>query len=545
MINLNLKNLVLSLSLKESTLLRLRAYFERRFLIILVVVLSVVSVFTFLFYLNNGLGLAYNDARSHLDIARRVVENLKPGFAQLGSVWLPLPHFLMVFTVWNDFMWHSGLAGALQSMASFVAASSLIFLFMKRLKIGWLGILTGLTVFSLNLNVLYLQSTAMTELLLIVTMMAAVYELLVWYIEDDLYRLIKSAFWIMLSTMIRYDGWFLFFYTAILIFLRIILKKGYKNAEGVLVLFCTLAGFGIFIWLLWNQLIFKDMLYFVTGPYSAGTQQLQLAAAGALPTKHNLQLSVATYLYAMVFNSSFYLVLLSAVGAILFFSDKKISLEIKLAASALFAPLLFNVLALYFGQSALYVRNLNGSWFNVRYGLMMIPTIAIFTGYFFHRMRRLRWIFLGLFVLVIFFTSVNRDIVTLDDALIGASGKNVKEVSGWLKQNAAPRQGFVLISVASHDAIIFSSGMEMSRFIHEGTGAYWENAIAHPSLWARWIIMRTHDTNDMTYAKLQHNEELKRYKLIHRYPFADIYELRPQYVPGLHVSPVSFTGNNN
>src|SRR5437868_4264926 len=89
-------------------------FIERNFFVFLLFFLTFLSLFTFLFFYRNGLGLAYNDARSHLDIGRRVVEGLKPGLAQLGSVWLPLPHLLMVPTVWNDFMWHTGLAGAVQ-----------------------------------------------------------------------------------------------------------------------------------------------------------------------------------------------------------------------------------------------------------------------------------------------------------------------------------------------------------------------------------------------------------------------------------------------
>lgn len=36
----------------------------------------------------------------------------------------------------------------------------------------------------------------------------------------------------------------------------------------------------------------------------------------------------------------------------------------------------------------------------------------------------------------------------------------------------AAGKGFVLISAASHDAIIFSSGLPMKKCIHKGTGTY-------------------------------------------------------------------------
>src|SRR3990167_5895601 len=117
--------------------------FSKLMTIYITYILSLISIVSFLVFYSNGLGLAYNDARTHLDIGRRVVEGLKPGLAQLGSVWLPLPHILMAPTVWNDFMWHSGLAGAIQSMISFVATGLLVYLFLKKIGVGIFGRLAG------------------------------------------------------------------------------------------------------------------------------------------------------------------------------------------------------------------------------------------------------------------------------------------------------------------------------------------------------------------------------------------------------------------
>ena len=290
-------------SISRSSLKKYQTWLETHGLIIVIAVLSVVSIVSFIFYFQNGLGLAYNDARSHLDIGRRVVEGLKPGLAQLGSVWLPLPHLLMILTIWNDFMWHSGLAGAIVSMISFVATGALIYLFLKHLEIGIFGRFLGVVIFAANINVLYLQSTAMTELLLLATMTAGVYYLLRWHKEDNTLFLIKAAFWIMLSTLVRYDGWFLLAFSGAIITLYVWKKKGFKTTEGIVILFCTLAGFGVFLWLLWNQLIFKDALYFAFGPYSARSQQIQLEQAGVLATQGDWLISLKIYFYALAYNS--------------------------------------------------------------------------------------------------------------------------------------------------------------------------------------------------------------------------------------------------
>lgn len=533
--------MTLTFSLSKQRVQALSEWFERHTLFLLLLLLSVISVACYYYFYQNGLGLAYNDARSHLDIGRRVVEGLKPGLAQLGSVWLPLPHLLMVPTIWNDFMWHSGLSGALQSMLSFVATGYLIYRILEKLKVPTIGRLFGVLVFVLNLNILYLQSTAMTELLLIATMTATVYELINFHQNNSIFSLIKVAFWVMLSTLIRYDGWFLLFQTTLLVVLHVWLqnKRSFKVAEGTFVLFCTLAGFGVFFWLLWNLAIFKDPFYFAFGPYSAHAQQTQLDEAGVLITKGNWPVSLLTYWYALAYNSGTLWVIFGLVGVIMLFLDKRISLPTRIASTALLAPLFFNIIALYLGHSVLFVQGLNGNtWFNVRYGIMMMPSIAVYLGYLFYRLKHLRVVFLGIFLLVTFFSFGNYDAVTIDDGRVGSSQKNVTEVSGWLGENVKNEEGFVLISAASHDAIIFSSGLPMIRFIHEGTGPYWKSATTSPDRWARWIIMRTNDPNDQTYKLIEQSGQLYKYNLIHSYPFADIYELKAEFIPNLITKPV-------
>ncbi len=416
--NFNLKSLTIDLSLSKRPFTGFHAFFEKHASVILFFILTMISIASFLYYLSNGLGVAYNDARSHLDIARRVVENLKPGFAQLGSVWLPLPHLLATLTVWNDFMWHTGLAGALQSMLAFIATGILIYKILRTLGIGMIGRIAGVLVFVLNLNILYMQSTAMTELLLLGTMTAGVYELIQWHNDNRTNRLIKSGFWIMLSTMIRYDGWFLLFYSVILIIIHAFRKYGYKTTEGLVILFTTLGGFGIFLWLFWNLIIFKDPLYFISGPYAAATQQQQLAEAGVLATKHNLFFSLQTYIYAVIYNSGMFQSILAVIGMVLFWFDKRISSSLRVAATALISPFIFNVLALYLGQTVLFVQGLNGnSWFNVRYGLMMVPSVSVFIGYLVYRLQNIRYVLIALLLFVSFFSFVNRDAVAIDDAV--------------------------------------------------------------------------------------------------------------------------------
>src|SRR6266699_7189029 len=69
----------------------------------------------------------YGDSYAHMLITRRLFDNATPGFAQLGGVWLPLPHLLMLPFIWNDYLWRTGLAGSFSSMACYLVAVFFLF----------------------------------------------------------------------------------------------------------------------------------------------------------------------------------------------------------------------------------------------------------------------------------------------------------------------------------------------------------------------------------------------------------------------------------
>src|SRR5947209_10635380 len=79
-----------------------------------------VSVFSFLFYFQRGDVLLYGDAIAHMNIARRVFDSKTPGLLQLGTVWLPLPHLLMIPFLIFDELWRRGVGGSIVSMTAYV-----------------------------------------------------------------------------------------------------------------------------------------------------------------------------------------------------------------------------------------------------------------------------------------------------------------------------------------------------------------------------------------------------------------------------------------
>ncbi len=117
--------------------------------------------------------LLYGDAVAHLHIARRVFDSLTPGFRQLGSVWLPLPHILLLPFVMNMAWWRNGLAGACVSIPSYVLGCAGIY----RLARMWLSMPAAMVVvafYGLNPGLLYMSTTAMNEPLFLAEMIWAV-----------------------------------------------------------------------------------------------------------------------------------------------------------------------------------------------------------------------------------------------------------------------------------------------------------------------------------------------------------------------------------
>ena len=75
----------------------------------------------------------------------------------------------------------------------------------------------------------------------------------------------------------------------------------------------------------------------------------------------------------------------------------------------------------------------------------------------------------------------------------------------------------------------------MKKFIHEGTGRYWQSATTVPDRWARWIVMRTYDDNDSTYKLVKQSQGFSKFEKVKSYPFADIYKLKDEYLGQLNT----------
>jgi 4-amino-4-deoxy-L-arabinose transferase-like glycosyltransferase len=277
----------------------LRTFFADYETMLLSLLATAMSAGYTMYYFLHGQTLAYGDAESHINIAKRVVSGLTPGFGQLGGNWLPLQHILVAPLVWNDWLWRTGIGGAVVSMLAFVFSSILVYKLVLLITEKRIAAMTAYLAFVLNLNIAYMQSVPMTEMPLIACMLASVYYFTKWAKLQAVHFLVLAAFFGLCGTLVRYDAWFLVGCEALgLIVIGIIYRWRWIKLEGLLILSGVVSTMGVGLWLLWNYLIFKQPLYFLSSPYSAKAQQLAFLQRGQLPSLHNWASSLHYYTQA-------------------------------------------------------------------------------------------------------------------------------------------------------------------------------------------------------------------------------------------------------
>jgi hypothetical protein len=139
-----------------------------------------VGGFAALHYSAAGLALAHYDARAHLVVARRIIDSLTPGWQQVGAVWLPLPHLLNMVPVQIDAWYRNGASAIVISIASVALACWALAWIILRVTGSRSGAVAAAALLLLNPNVLYLQSTPMTEPLLFGTSLLAIALAIAW-----------------------------------------------------------------------------------------------------------------------------------------------------------------------------------------------------------------------------------------------------------------------------------------------------------------------------------------------------------------------------
>jgi hypothetical protein len=368
---------------------------------------ALVSLFSFFYYFQHSDLLLYGDAVAHINIARRVVDSQTPGLLQLGTVWLPLPHLLMIPFIFFNSMWQNGVGGSIPSMIAYVFGVVGIF----RLVHGMLeadlrtkpaagaGAWAAALAYGANPNLIYMQVTAMTEsIYLALFIWSVVYfaEFLRSLPKNDHGQstkvasipLFRCAWCLAGAELARYDGWFLAGVMGSAVVVTVLqrsrnhaLDEDEHISRRTALKFLLGIAVAPILWLAYNGAVYGNVLEFANGPYSAKAIEQRVGAPN--PALHNAGVAGLYFLKSAQLNMAegnwgrFWL--LAAVLALAFAAWKMRAQSPPLIL--LWVPLAFYSLSIAYGSVPVHVY----TWwpfatFNQRYGLQLLPMFAVSTG---------------------------------------------------------------------------------------------------------------------------------------------------------------------
>jgi hypothetical protein len=483
------------------------------------------SVFSFLFYFRRGEVLLYGDAVAHINIARRVFDSRTPGLLQLGTVWLPLPHLLMMPFLVSDEMWRRGVGGSIPSMAAYVFGV----LGMFRLVRGVLSrtgepdgatrgaAWTATVVYGANPNLIYMQSTAMGEALYLALFIWAVV-FFSEFVRGEAKALTKCGLCLAAACLTRYDGWFLtagMVVGAVAVYYRKE-KEGesqssrpLKSAKGgaagsrapspgVILRFVLLAAAGPALWLGYNAIVYRNPLEFANGPYSA--RAIERKTGTVNPAKGSMHAATSYFLKAAELNvgdsawlGRLWLALALAGGVAGFLLGER-----RWPLLLLWLPLPFYALSLAYGGVPIFVPPWwPFSFYNLRYGLELLPAFTAGVAFLAYEVvksggliQQRTWRRVAvcgiLAIVVISYGSVWRaDPVCYREAVINMRSRVALEtqLAGWL--HALPANATLLMDLGGHPGAVEQAGIPLRRTINEGNHRVWIRPADPEGLWER------------------------------------------------------------
>jgi hypothetical protein len=502
---------------------------------------ALVSLFSFFYYFQHSDILLYGDAVAHINIARRVIDSQTPGLLQLGTVWLPLPHLLMVPFIFSTTMWQNGGGGSIPSMIAYVFGVVGIFRLVRGMleasrnagtkSAAGVGAAVAAIAYGGNPNLIYMQATAMTESLYI--------SLFIWAVvyfadfirllqtddlpENDLPKndpprnmhgdrrpassarisLTRCAWCLAGAELTRYDGWFLAgIMGAAVVVIAVWRWRDRDSSNRALraIFLKFLLGIAAvpLLWLAYNHIVYGNALEFANGPYSAKAIEQRVGAPN--PAFHNAAVAAIYFLKSAQLNLAagnwgrFWLaaaVLALAIGA----------WQLRAHSTAMFllwAPLVFYALSIAYGSVPLHVH----TWwpfatFNQRYGLQLLPMFAVSAGvlaaFIFSSVSRpgAPGRHAGKLVAVIFALVIGSYASIWNDPQCLQEGRRNWQIRNPLNSAVArfvavlPRHSRFLMDLGEHVGVMEQLGIPLRQVVNNENHRPWKRPSDPEGLWER------------------------------------------------------------
>jgi hypothetical protein len=490
-----------------------------------------VSLISFLIYFRRGELLLFGDAVAHIGIARRVFDSQTPGLLQLGTVWLPLPHVLMIPFLLSDWAWRTGVGGSIPSLIAYVLGAVGIFRLVRntlsvqsesqtRERIAaWIAIV----VYCANPNLIYLQATAMTEPLYLALFIWAV----VYFTEFVQMRsdpktpwrsLTKCGLCLAGACLTRYDGWFLAVAMCAVATFLVGKDRGFWAVlqHGGLRKFVLIAASMPVLWLAYNAIVYRNPLEFANGPYSAKAIERKTSVPGfpPHPGSGDLPMAASFFLKSAELNlleSNWHRLWLAltlvGTATVLLFDRRLWPLFL------LWAPLPFYMLSIAYSGVPIFIP----PWwpysiYNARYGIELLPIFAVFValvgfwGMEFFRSQRATvttLVSLGILTGVSYASAWRDQPISFREGWINSRTRIALETELAMQLKALPPDSTILMYLGDHGGALQRAGVPLRRVIYEGNHrtwkqpsdpeGLWERALADPSRYADYVVAMDKD----------------------------------------------------
>jgi hypothetical protein len=451
--------------------------------------LTTVAVAALLWFSAKGYVLYYGDAQAHLNIARRIIDSRTPGYEQIGTVWLPLPHFLMIPFVKNDNLWRSGLAGAIPSCGAFIVAGMFLFGVTRRALGSSAAAFAAAGLFAANPNLLYLQSTPMTEPLYFAGLLGLVYFIVLFSQTQSILAVVGAAVFSNVASLTRYDGWFLIPFAALAVSVTA-RRRRFLYA----LLFGLLASLGPLYWLAHNYWFYGDPLEFYRGQYSAKAiyQRALDAGMARYPGDGDWGKAWLYFRSAAGTCAGTFLVWLAAAGGAVALAKRAFWPLILLSLGPV-----FYVWSIHSAGTPIFVPYLwPNSWYNTRYGLAALPLLVFAASALVvalpERLRAFAAVAVVLLAAAPWIAYPRPDgWIVWKESQVNSDARRAwtHETAGFLRENYIPHSG-ILTSFGDLAGVYPQAGIPLRETLHEGNDPFWTAALARPDLflWEEWVV---------------------------------------------------------
>lgn len=445
----------------------------RRLPLLLAALATLAGLSAATYYASLGLTLSHYDAKAHLVVSRRILDSLTPGWEQIGAVWLPLPHLINMLPAQVDALYRTGAFATALSIASHAIAVGALAGIVLTLTSSRAGAVLSAVLYTANPNVLYLQSTPMTEPMLFGLVLLQVFLVSRWVRQGRLSAPTSAGWVTVLACLTRYEAWPV---TAACLILSAFAwwRRGtpWRQLVPIYTRFAAYPLLAVTLFMAFSRITVGE--WFVSGGFFVPDESLR-----GQPVTILKQMVEGTELLGGAWLTGAAIVAFTAIAAVGTWSAGRTPLLIALSPVAAVAL----PLAAYYA----------GHPFRLRYELPLVVGGILASGVAVGLLRRAAVIVAPLLIALVLYEvrPIDLQAPMVREAQLDQQVAARADVTACLLRSY--RGGVVMMSMGAlghymHE--LSSAGFAIRDFLHEGNGLLWDSAFTRgPLALAEWVIV--------------------------------------------------------